>query len=155
MLKIKFNGIKGEIEHPSTYFDLECEDEWFEDDFVKEMIKDIDKCQVISPYNIISPVLGGINYKQLSGGVKNLILAYKTDEIIDASHCGNNCAKWILKIAELKAKQDKDMIISLYHVMSFRCDFKALILNDGTIVESYAKYINKACTYLQRGGCEF
>ena len=38
------------------------------------MIRDIDKSTVISAHVIESPVLGGITPKDLSGGVKTLIL---------------------------------------------------------------------------------
>lgn len=136
MLNIHFGELDGEVKFPDSYFDNTFEDEWFDDPFVKSMVLSIDKTEVISAYNMISPVLGGINYKSLSTGVKNLILAYKTDCIIDASYCGDNCAKWLLKIAEMK-----DLVIVLYNIMGFECDFTAKILNNNKIIHTYKDYV--------------
>ena len=53
------------------------------------MIKDIDKSDVISSRAINSPVLGSISTKELSGGVKTLILMMFDDsgKIFNASAC--------------------------------------------------------------------
>ena len=65
------------------------------------MIRDVDSSAVISAHVIESPVLGAITPKELFGGVKVLILMLKDDSFVyNMSNCGNNCAKWILKIAE-------------------------------------------------------
>lgn len=67
------------------------------------MIQDVDHSAVINAHIIESPVLGAITPKDLSGGVKVLILMLKDDSFIyNLSDCGNNCAKWVLKIAETK-----------------------------------------------------
>lgn len=58
-------------------FDLDYESEWFEDEFVQQMILDIDKIKWISGSVFESPVLGIISPRELSGGVKSLILTYK------------------------------------------------------------------------------
>ena len=52
---------------------------------------------------IDSPFLGPIPPERLSGGVKTLILMQNDpDHIFNASASGNNCAQWILKLAEQK-----------------------------------------------------
>lgn len=53
---------------------------------------------------IESPVLGPISPKDLSGGVKTLMLMAFADQekVFNASACGDNCAKWILKIDKKK-----------------------------------------------------
>ena len=65
---------------------------------------------------IDSPVLGPISVKELSGVVKTLILMAfdESNKIFNASACGDNCAKWILKIG-----QQKDLTINLRHIMDF------------------------------------
>ena len=101
MLKIWYYGGTEYMKDAPAYFDNVYEDEWIEDAFVKEMIQDVDSSTVISSHIIESPVLGAITPKELSGGVKVLILMLKDDSFIyNMSNCGNNCAKWILKIAE-------------------------------------------------------
>ena len=97
------------------------------------MIKDIDKSEVIGPKVIDSPFLGSIPVERLSGGVKTLILMNNDSEhIFNASACGDNCAKWILKIAE-----KKDLTIRLGYLMNFGKDgFEIEIMNLGKIVHT-------------------
>lgn len=73
MLKIWYYRGIDYIKDAPGYFDNVYEDEWLEDPFVKEMIRDVDNSSVISAHIIESPVLGAITPKELSGGVKVLI----------------------------------------------------------------------------------
>jgi hypothetical protein len=68
------------------------------------MIKDVDKSEVVGPHLIQSPVLGPISPRELSGGVKTLLLLAfdNSGKIFNATACGDNCAKWILEIAQNK-----------------------------------------------------
>ena len=50
--------MKDAIYHPLTYFDNVYEDEWITDPLSIEMIRDIDKSDVIGVHLIESPVLG-------------------------------------------------------------------------------------------------
>ena len=95
MLKIFLGNMGGVIYHPPTYFDNQYEDEWITDPLTKEMVKDVDQSEVISSRLIDSPVLGPVSVKELSGGVKTLILLAfdKNQKIFNISVCGNNCAK--------------------------------------------------------------
>ena len=90
-----------------------------------DIIKDIDKSDVVSASLIESPVLGSISPGQLSGGVNTLLLiAYDHNHVFNASTCGDNCAKWILKIAK-----DRKVVINLRHLMDFGDgEFKIKIL---------------------------
>ena len=120
-----------------AYFDNVYEDEWIEDEFVKEMILNVDHSSVISAHIIESPILGAITPKELSGGVKVLILMLKDDSFIyNMSNCGDNCAKWILKIAE-----KKDLIVYLQHIMRFEGEFEIKIMNTGKIVHNRDEYV--------------
>ena len=125
MLNIWYRGgdIKVMTDAPD-YFDVAFRPEWFEDDLVKKMIKDVDKSDVIGPYLIISPVLGPIAPTYLSGGVKVLILLLKEPKFIyNLSNCGDNCAKWILEICK-----DRDIVAYLEHVMHFKDPFDIKVL---------------------------
>ena len=57
------------------------------------MIKDVDKSEVVGAHLIESPVLGPISVKEISGGVKTLILMAfdETGKIFNASACGDIC----------------------------------------------------------------
>lgn len=116
-----------------AYFDNVYEDEWLEDDLVKEMIRDVDHSEVLTPHIIESPVLGAITPRELSGGVKVLILMLKDDSFI---YNMSNCAKWVLKIAE-----KKDLTVFLRHIMRFEGEFEIQIMNTGRIVHNRSEYV--------------
>lgn len=120
-----------------SYFDNVYEDEWIEDPFVKEMIQDVDSSTVISAHIIESPILGPITPKELSGGVKVLILMLKDDSFVyNLTNCGNNCAKWVLKIAE-----QKDLTVYLQYMIRFEGEFEIQIMNTGKIVRNQKEYV--------------
>lgn len=133
------NIIYGEIEEqnyifdPDTFFNNTYEDEWITDKLSIEMIKDVDKSEVIGPHFIESPVLGPISQKELSGGVKTLILINNDlNHIFNASACGDNCAKWLLEIGEVK-----DVTIRLGYFMDFGDgDFEIIVKNTGKLVRN-------------------
>lgn len=137
MLKIWYYANIEYIKDAPSYFDNVYEDEWIEDGFVKEMIQDADHCTVISSHIIDSPIRGAITPCELQGGVKVLILMLKDNSFIyNMSNCGDNCAKWILKIAE-----KKDLIVYLQHIMQFEGEFRIQIMNTGKIVCNPAEYV--------------
>ena len=120
-----------------SYFDNVYEDEWIEYPFVKEMIQDVDSSTVISAHIIESPILGPITPKELSGGVKVLILMLKDDSFVyNLTNCGNNCAKWVLKIAE-----QKDLTVYLQYMIRFEGEFEIQIMNTGKIVHNRKEYV--------------
>lgn len=143
MLRIVFGDVKNSIYHPPTYFDNVYMDEWITDPFSVDIIKDIDKSEVLGAHVIDSPFLGSISVKDLSGGVKTLMLM-KFDEsgkIFNASACGDNCAKWIVKISK-----EKDLTINLHHIMDFSeaDEFEAYIENTGKSVHNNKEYVSEA-----------
>lgn len=137
MLKIWYYGGVDYIEDAPAYFDNVYEDEWIEDAFVQAMIQDVDRSKVVSAHIIESPVFGAITPQGLSGGVKVLILMLKDDSFVyNMSNCGDNCAKWILQIAE-----KKDLTVYLQHIMRFTGEFEIKIMNTGKIVHNPAEYV--------------
>ena len=149
MLKIIFGEVENSVYHPPTYFDNQYEDEWITDPLTVAMIKDIDQSDVIGNHLIESPVLGPISTKEISGGVKTLILMAfdKSGKIFNASVCGDNCARWITELG-----RKKDLTINLHHVMDFSLVpiFEALILNTGVFVHSYEEYLEEALKIEER-----
>ncbi len=131
MLRVWFGDKENAIYNTSVFFKNKYQDYWITDSFAKKVIEDVDRSKVISAGKIVSPVLGEITPTQLSGGVKALILMKNYKKyIFNASNCGDNCAKWILKLAE-----DKDLTINLYHVMNFgEGEFEIKIMNHRNLV---------------------
>lgn len=134
MLKIFFGDNPGGnyIFNPDVFFNNTYEDEWITSETSRKMIKDIDGSSK-GPCMIDSPFLGPIPPERLSGGVKTLILMQNDpDHIFNASACGNNCAQWILRLAE-----QKDITIRLGYIMDFgKQPFDIYIVNTGKTVHT-------------------
>mgnify|MGYP004535465157 FL=1 len=146
MLNIYLGNMEEAIYYPPVYFDNRYEDEWLTEKLAVAMIRDVDHSEVISPHLIESPVLGPISPKQISGGVKTLLLvAFDSgDKVFNASACGDNCAKWILKIS-----QTKDLTINLRHIMNFgEQSFEAKILNSEEMVHDMSEFVDIAGEYV-------
>ena len=133
------------VYNTAVFFKNDYEDEWITDPLVKTMIHDIDHSKVIDAGVIDSPVLGMIPPTSLSGGVKTLILVlFEPKKVFNASTCGDNCAKWLLKIAE-----KEDRTINLRHIMDFgESQFEIYIQNTGTIVHSMKELTEIAVDYV-------
>ena len=107
MLNIYFGDMPEAVYNTSVYFNYTYEDEWLTSDFAKEVIKKIDKSNVLGPHAIESPVLGVIPPENLSGGTKTLLLmANDPEKVFNASTCGDNCAPFILKLGKKKFPVD-------------------------------------------------
>ena len=146
MLNVYLGKMDDAVYYPPVYFDNRYEDEWIIDKRSIEIIRDVDKSDVVSVHLIESPVLGPISPKELSGGVKTILLMLfdETGRIFNASACGDNCAKWILKIAE-----SKNLTINLRHIMEFGDEeFEMKILNTGEVVHNMLEFVNVAGLYV-------
>lgn len=145
MLNIFFGDMPEAIYNTSVYFNNQYEEEWITDKLSVEMIKSIDRSEVLGANAIKSPVLGIIPTTSLSGGVNTLILiANDKKHIFNASTCGDNCAKWILKIAE-----DRDITINLRHIMDFgKKKFKINVLNTNEIVTNMEELLHSAYKFV-------
>lgn len=152
MLSVYFGDIEKSIYKEkgiydtSLYFDNTYKEKWIIDDLTRQIIKDIDKSEVIDKNTIKSKALSrNINPTELSGGVKTLILIkYDKDHIFNASTCGDNCAKWILKIAE-----KQKIIINLKHIMDFgKGIFKINILNNNQVVNNMFDFLSEGVKYI-------
>lgn len=148
MLTIHFGDRENEIYFPPAWFDNQYLDEWITDPLSVEMIRDVDQSEVVGAHLIQSPVLGPISPKEISGGVKTLILMAfdRSGKVFNASACGDNCARWIVRIAD-----KKDLTITLHHTMDFSQagDFSARIENDGKIVHGNDEYLAEAWDLLR------
>ena len=146
MLNIYFGDMPQAIYNTAVYFKNTYEDSWITDELSREMILDIDKSKVIGARIIDSPVLGAITPRELSGGVKTLILIdHFSDKIFNSSTFGDNCAKWLLKMGE-----EKDITINLRHLMDFgNQKFQIHILNTDQVVHSMEELVPVAGLYVR------
>ena len=85
----------------------------------------------------MSKTIGVMSPERLSTGCKTLILIYINPLCnVYASRCGDNCAGYILDLAE-----KTDVVITLHHLMIFPRDFDAEIQDIGEIIHSRKKYV--------------
>lgn len=145
MLNVFYGDMPNVIYNTAIYFKNTYENAWITDSLSREIIQDVDHSTVLDSGVIDSPVLGKIPPVQLSGGVKTLILiANEPDKVFNASTCGDNCAKWLLKIAE-----NRDVTINVRHLMNFGSEpFTIHILNTDQIVHSMRELIPIAGLYV-------
>ena len=145
MLNVYFGNMPEAIYNTAVFFKNDYEDEWITDSLVKEMIRDVDHSEVIDNGVIDSPVLGKIPPLGLSGGVKTLILVlFEPGKVFNASTCGDNCAKWLLRIAA-----SEDRTVNLRHIMDFGDEpFEIRILNTGDVVHSMKELVDIAIDYV-------
>lgn len=141
MLNIYFGEMPEAIYNTNIYFNNTYKDKWITNPLTKDIIKAVDNSDVIDERTILSPIFGNMGPKKLSGGVKTLLLiAFDKKKIFNASTCGDNCAEWILKIAE-----ERKVTINLHHLMDFGSKpFKAKILNTNKIVKNMAELVFEA-----------
>lgn len=147
MLNIYFGDMPEAIYNTAVFFKNTYKDSWIASPLAAEMIADVDRSRVVTPQIIESPVLGMITPLQLSGGVKTLLLIANDKSgkhVFNASTCGDNCAKWILRLA-----QSRKVVINLRHLMDFGDDaFKAKVLNNGRIVRNMREMVEAAGQYV-------
>ena len=145
MLNVFYGKLPEAIYNTSVYFKNAYEDDWITDPIARQMILDVDKSTVLDSAVIDSPVMGKIAPTALSGGVKTLILIKnEPSKIFNASTCGDNCAKWILKLADTE-----DITINLRHLMDFGDGtFDNCIMNTNPIVHSMKELVPIAGLYV-------
>ena len=120
------------------YFDLYKKKEWFNDPYVKKMIKEVDNTIAVKDEYLESPIFGGMSPMQLSTGVKGLILMYETDKIIYGTRMGDNCNKFVFEMSN-----HKDIHVMLHHCMLPPDDakFKAYFVDTGEFADNYDDFV--------------
>lgn len=145
------NIFYGEMKEPALYgpswFKYSYDLDWFKDELVQAMIRDVDKSEYITGYIIESSILGPIPPEKLSGGVQTLIMIYMMpDKIFDATSCGPNCNKWLLEIGKRK-----DVTVNLQYYMTFEGlePLEIKVLNTNKIAYSEEELVMEALDYLE------
>ncbi len=141
MLNVYFGDMPEAIYNTNIYFNNTYKDNWIIRPLTIQIIQSVDHSEVIDEKTIVSPVFGNMSPKKLSGGVKTLLLiAYDKTKIFNASTCGDNCAEWLLKIAD-----ERKVVVNLRHLMDFgKGEFKIKILNTGKIVKNMGDLVAEA-----------
>lgn len=155
MLYIHFGTTENTVDTVPAFFSFSVEREWFDDPLVREMIRDVDKSEVISGSAINSPVLGPISPLELSGGVKTLILMlFEPEYEYYGTACGDNCGKWMIEIGKRQ-----DVHIALTRIMRFRPPeeralggMNAVCVNNGKPIDTMLDFMDCYTEYMESLG---
>jgi hypothetical protein len=130
-------------------FQIVYQEDWFEDELVKEIVLDLDKSIVIN-HELTRDYLGDLmNTLEISGSAKCLIMMYKIPNLlITGNHLGDNCAKWIIKLSQMQ-----DCYMTLGYDLAFHDDincrekFVCTIMNNGFVTKTFSDYFDAYCQY--------
>lgn len=90
------------------YFNRVKEDSWFQDDFVKSIIKGVDRADVVDGCVLRNEFGKVISADHLSTGSKAMICIYEfPDKIFNITQMGNNVLAWLMQLCE---KEDRTVI---------------------------------------------
>jgi hypothetical protein len=133
---------KREIGDVDAFFENIWRAEWFDDPLVKEMVKGVDKSEVVEGEFIRDYTGKAMSPLGLSGGVKALIMLYKEPNVLlDGNTMGDNCGPWLAEIGK-----KVDCYITLGYDMGFCVDicdkspFQCKIINLDKITETFEEY---------------
>ncbi len=147
MLNIYYGDMPDVIYNTSTYFNNVYLDSWVTDEFAVAVIKDIEKGKVLGPQAVDTKALGVIPMTKISNGTKTILLVRNDREhVFNASTCGDNCAKWLLRIAD---EEEDDVTINLYHLMDFgNKRFDIRVANTNEVVHTMGELVLAAGEYV-------
>lgn len=127
MLRVNYGFRDDEIYDTETYYRNQYDKSWVLDPFAKKVIADIDASEVIGADEIRNDIFDTFSSKDLSAGVKTLLLMKnQPKKIFNISNCGDNCAKYILELAT-----ERDITVCLHHYMNFGDKFAIRVINEG------------------------
>lgn len=98
----------------SEVFDAWKQASWFEEDFVKRVIRGVDKAEVELGFSVRSLETGeGFSVNDLSGGAKYLILLYilRDKPILVKTTMGENCVPYLEELVALYESEGRDLIM--------------------------------------------
>lgn len=142
MLKILLDDEEVDVStyesHVSDHFNDEFKREWFQDSYIKKIIKEIDNTEVIDGFNLYNEFLGSIPPEYLSSGCKGLILIYKENIKLNGDRFGDNCIPILMELATIK-----DVNITLRHIPKFPDNVQLYIVNTSKIITSYKEFVEE------------
>lgn len=87
------------IKYPSSWFDVEWDEDWLQDEFARRLISDIDHIE-LGENTRISLALRGQTVEQLAGGTKNILVCqHHLDHVHRFQFMGENCYPYLFELA--------------------------------------------------------
>lgn len=123
----------------ARYFNIVKRPDWFDDEFVRRAIREIDKSEVIEGEFIKSPVFGAMAPERLSSGCKAVILLRKMPHyIVYGTRCGDNCYPIINELGKIQ-----DIRILLHHCPKMPEDIRATFVESGEEVSNRHDFVEE------------
>lgn len=144
MIRFVFKEPEDLIYDIDGYFDNSRHDGFVMDPYCKRFIEDIDKVKAIDENVVISKVLGAIDARRLSGGVKELMYAYKTDKLVNGNNLGENCIPWLIDIA-----RNKDITVHFNWIPDTLegLTFDGVCLDSQMPICNFAQFVDEFCIF--------
>lgn len=125
--------------------------EWFEDEFVKRFLKEIDGTTVLYQEALIDYKGRGISTEKMSTGCKTLCCIYFLDGWFYGSLMGDNCAPFLLEIA---AKKDVNIMLEHFMDIPDECfDTNDIRVNGSRV--TVEEYETKYCLWCESTVVEY
>lgn len=115
---------KGLVISPDSIFNIGKKPEWFDNELIKKIIKDIDGATVIYQEGLMDKWNYGISTRELSTGCKAVICVYFfPNKIYGSDTFGNNCWESIIEVA----KSGRILNIAIRSWLDDICDYPDLV----------------------------
>lgn len=113
------------------FFSLHKKKEWFQDPFVRRIIREVDKAEVIRDFVLENDEGEAIPPEYLSTGTKTAICIYKfADMVFNATQMGDNAFKFVLELS-----QERDITVLVYRDLPYNGLCKVPLYKDYEKVE--------------------
>lgn len=130
---------------PRYYFKYRKKPEWFEDEFVKRFLKEVDGTEVLFEEALKDKFGHGISTMMMSTGCKTLcVIYYDTNDKVyyNGSAMGDNCIPFLMEMAE-----KRDINIFLRHDMHFSDNEMGIDFFKTGLIKIYGKPVDNEDDY--------
>lgn len=151
MLNLRFNlaGCSESDEryvfNPEAWFDDCFGEEYIEGEMERQMIMDIDKCEVVSKQLVIHPLLGSMSPFDMSGTVKTLIMVKNDPEhIFNGSFMGDLAVPWLIEIGKQYDRTIRFGYLPRFREPYVKEPYEICVDNSGVIVHTWNEIVDGA-----------
>lgn len=148
MLNLYFGDLEGAMRSGNTFFDFGVDFECITTDFAKKVIEGVEGGHVYNKNIIEHDLHDAYTPRDLSGGVKSLLILENTDKVMYLSCMGDNCIKYLSDICK-----HKDITLcsdTFRHLYRNGYVGQVRILNTGAVVDNDEDYIREYRNYARK-----
>lgn len=132
----------------SEYFNVVFKKDWLKDEFNRRALKVIDNVDIIADELLHNELLGFLTPRELSTGVKTLMLVNTLNMKVNGARMGDNCYPLLCELAD-----KKDVYIRLKHMPELDGTLNAYIINTKKYTKNWSDYTSAFLEVLY--GCKY